>query len=381
MENGIDRSASRRAVLRLLGLGAGAALLEGWRLADALAAAPVAASPVDRAIEWARVNLPNSTPEIVRGAAKEGKLALTLQQLSDDAPQAMIRKFNEHYPFIAVTYTSQTSAQLISKFNAELSARRGISDYLQLPSNLKETAAFEKQGAFLRFTISQDSAYSAKTKHSGIWYAWLRQHGVTAYRRGALSDAEKKLIRSSAGLGDPRFKGRIGINNVNNSVAVTGTYVLLYESDPKLWQGLVANRPKVKPSSASLMDGLLSGEYDVALFCGFSTAANAAQEGAPVEFGVTAPAAVTYVPGAISALAPNPNAARQDWAMSREGQEIWSSMAGTFPARTGVTGKSWAENQPWYFEDRLTHKDIDWDAFTARQPEVADRFKKDLQSG
>jgi ABC-type Fe3+ transport system substrate-binding protein len=387
-KHGDDGKMSRRSALRLMGRGAGATLLAayGQNALDALAATPAPASgnAVDNAIAWARTNLPNSTPDIIRAAVKEGKLNLTLQQLgSDDAFKAMIRKFSEHYPFIDVSYTTQTSVQLTNKFNAELSARKGISDYLQLPSSLKVPGSYDKQGAILHFTISQDSAYPAKAKQSGVWYAWLRQYGATVYRRGALSDAEKKLVRTYEGLGDPRFKGRIGSNSTVNSTTVTAAYVLLNDSDAKIWRGLVANRPKVKPSSPALLDGLLAGEYDIALFMGFSTAASGVQSGAPVEFGVSSPAAVTYIPGVIPALAPNPNAAKlwQDWAMSREGQEIWSVQSSTISARTDITTKVGVQTQPWFFEDRASNKDIDSDGFVAKETEVIDRFKKDIQGG
>ena len=373
-----NRKISRRVILQLAGLGAGSSILAGSPRAYAQAA-----GDVDKAIAWAKVNLPNSTPEIINTAAKEGKLTLMLQPLAgDEAIAALVGKFMTRYPFIDTSYTTQTSTQIMSKFSAEVTAKKGINDYVQFPSNLKETNNYIEAGNILKFVVSQDATFPDTAKQSGIWYAWLRQHGVTAYRASALSAEEKKLVQTYKGLGDPRFKGRIGINNINNSVAVTGAYILMQGPDTSIWDKLVLNKPIVKPSSPSLIDGVLGGQYDIALMSGFSTAAIAAKGGAPLEFVISAPSPALYAPGAISALAPHPNAARlfQDWAMSKEGQEVWSAGSGSISARGDVVG-AWSQQQPWFFEDLKTHQPIDWSDFTSKESAVIARFKKDLQAG
>jgi iron(III) transport system substrate-binding protein len=371
---------SRRTVLRIAALGAGSSLFGGSVPHRAYAQA---AGDVAKAIAWAKTNLPASTPEIITAAAKEGKLTLTLQLHGDDAANtALVKKFNEHYPFVNVSYTLQTSTQVMQKFSAELNAKRVLSDYIHLPSDLQQSNKYIESGAIAQFVISQDAAFPDKAKRRGIWYPWFRQHGVTAYRVGAVSAEEKQLLRTFKGLGDPRFKGRLGITAVNNSISVTGSYVLQTDSDPSLWERLVANQPKVKPSSAALTDGLLAGEYDVAIMDGFSTVAQAAKAGAPVELVISNPSPVIYAPGAITAAAPNLNAAKlwQDWAMSKEGQDLWIGMVGTPSARSDIV-RPWVDQQPWFWEDEASHRPIDWDAFGKKTPEVVARFKKDIQGG
>ena len=268
----------------------------------------------------------------------------------------------------------------MKKFSAELIAKKGISDYVMLPSSLKETSVYIAAGALAEFVISEDIAFPQYAKQKGIWYSWLRQHSVTMYRVGALSDAEKQLVRTYRGLTDPRFNGRLGINNVTTSVTSAGCYALL-KTDPSAWSGLAANKPVVKPSSPTLVDGLLAGEYDIALMSGFPTAASAAKIGAPVEFLITSPSPVLYAPGGISILAPNPNAARlwQDWAMSKEGMDLWTTLSGSIPSRTGIVN-SWSQQQPWFFDDPTARVEIDWAEFTDKQQEIVNRFKADLQS-
>jgi iron(III) transport system substrate-binding protein len=341
-------------------------------LSAVAAATPAFAQPqgtVDKAIQQA--------------GAKEGQLTLLLlTTATDETIGGMIKKFKTRYPFVSVSYTLQSTQQTMNRFTAEQNAKRGITDWLMLPSNLTETDNYIARGAVAPYKISQDEAYSDVAKRSGLWYALGVERAVTVYRKGALSPEEIKLLRTFKGLGDPRFKGRLGINGITNSVSVTAAYVLQNAADKSLCQGLVANKPRVKTASPALLTGLLSGEYDISVFGSWAAASTPAQAGAPIEFGNTALSPSIYVPCGISALAPHPNAARlwQDWILSQEGQNEWVRLVGVFSARTDVI-QPWAHKQPWFFESPGTHKPLDWTDFSNKQALVVARFKKDLQAG
>ena len=373
---------SRRLALRATALGIGTSML-----AATLSCSPKksAAKSVDDAMTWAAANLPNSTADIVQAAAREGHLTLTMlnQGGNLDVLKGLISGFNKRYPFVQVEFTAQSTLQLLNKFNAEVAAKKGTTDYLNFPSNLKTTIALERSGAILPFVISQDAGFPAHAKHNGFWYAWRCDYPATAYRKGALSEDELKLVRHYAGLADKRFKNRLGIVTVENSATSSACYTLMTRADPSVWQGLVDNRPRVKPSSAALLDGLLAGEYDVALLGGMMPNIEAARQGAPVEFGVSDPYPALYLPAGISRLAPHPNAAKlwQDWVMSVEGQRVWIEVSGAPSAREDVGEKAWIENQPWFFKDASKQTELDWDGFTQRLPEVVSRFQKDMKSG
>jgi iron(III) transport system substrate-binding protein len=340
---------------------------------------------VAEAIAWAKANLPNSTPDIIKAAATEGHLTLTMlnQGGNTEVLKTLIAHFNARYPFIAVEYTAQSALQLTNKFNAELSARRRVTDYTNFPANLRTTAHLEQQGAILPFVISQDAAFPTPAKRKGLWYAWRTEYPATTWRNGTLSKDELTLVRTFAGLGDPRFRNRIGIGNIENTSTVAGVYVLLNKEDPKIWQGLAANKPHVKASGPALIDGLMAGEYDVAVLGGMFGSLQAARSGAPIEFGLSAPFPAVYTPGGISILAPHPNAAKlwQDWVMSAEGQRLWVQTTGSKSVRDDINEKAWAEQQPWFFRDKSRQRDIDWDDLAIKQPELIARFKKDMQGG
>ena len=362
------RALSRRKALGWAGMGAGLVLAPG--LIDRAGAAP---GDVDAAIAYAKANLPNSPPNIIRAAAGEGRLTLTLQQFGDDAYRAMIGKFRERYPFIDVAFTAQSAIPLTGKFSAEIASRRGIGDCFLL-STPHDGDVNAKRGALTRFKISEDAAFPAAAKSSGFWYGWQQEFATTVFRQGALNGEEMRLIRSYQGLTHPRFKGRLGFSNVTNGTAGAQCYYLHNHADPKIWNGLAANNPIVKSSSPPLLDGLLSGEYDVALFMGESTAANAAKSGAPVGFVFTGPAVAGHVASVISAVAPHPNAGRlwQDWALSREGQELWPRVSGAYSARADVKARPWYAGQPWFFKGAAV--DIDWADFTTRKGTVITAF-------
>lgn len=371
-------SISRRSILRMAG---GATFLAAMPFVSKV----LAAGAVEAAIEWARTNLPNSTPDIVNAAAKEAKLSLTLYNLGggDEAIRGIVEGFNRRYPFIAVDYTRQDTLQLLNKFNAEINTKRGISDYLNLPSNLLTSKALMDQGAIAKFVVSQDGSFPKNGKSSGFWYAWRSEKPTTLYRTDALNIEEKKLIRTYQGLADPRFKGRLGATSANNSVCVAAAYTLMYGSDPRLWTGLAKNGLLVKPSSQALVSSVLAGEVDIGVLCGSSSPAVAARSGAPLAFGYSSPSPTLYTPGAVSALAPHPNAAKlwQDWFTSVEGQDIWVRLSGLPPVRDKVHETGWAEKQPWFFADNRDLGEFDWDAFSKKQGEVLERFKKDVQNG
>ena len=260
---------SRRSAIRTVAIGGGAFVLPALpHLSRA-----EAAGAVDQAVAWAKANLPNSTADIVNGAAKEGKLNLTLHNLGGGEAEvrALIDGFRRRYPFIAVEFNRQDTLQLVNKVSAELNSRHGISDYFNLPSNVLTSSAYIRQGGIAKFVVSQDAAYPAGNKNPGFWYAWRGETATTVYRTDALNDAEKKLVRSYQGLSDPRFKGRLGTTAVNNSVASTTAYLLMYGPNPKLWTDLARNKPLVKPSSQALVSSVLSGEVDVGVICGSSS--------------------------------------------------------------------------------------------------------------
>lgn len=340
-------------------------------------------SDIDAAIAWAKENLPNSTPEIIKAAAGEGQLVLTLQGWGDDVTTtALIKKFNERYPFLNVTYTMQNGAQIVKKFGAEQSSGKGVTDYLQLPSDRAALDKMIADGAFAQFVVSQDAAYPDDAKQAGYWYPWLRQSNVTVYRPDALTAEEKELVRTYAGLGDPRFKGRLGIISGATSNGKTGSYLLQFGSDPSVWERLVANKPVVKPSAAPMLDALMAGEYDVALMSGLPTAVTAKKAGAPIEFLITTPSPVLFGPGAISSIAPHPNAAKlfADWAMSKEGSSIWTALVDVPPARSDVPDPPFMR-EPWFYDDRQANKPLDWKAYAVEAQKVLDRFQADMQGG
>src|SRR5258706_4280984 len=178
---------SRRSALRMTTLGAGASILT-----TGISCSPQGSGTrsVDEALNWAAANLPSSTADIIKGAAKEGYLTLTMLNQGGNAGilEDLISAFNKRYPFIKVAYTAQSTLQLVNKFNAELAAGKALTDYLNFPPNLKTTNTLARQGAILPFVISQDAAFPAQAKHNGFWYAWRCDYPATAYRKDALSE-------------------------------------------------------------------------------------------------------------------------------------------------------------------------------------------------
>lgn len=356
---------------------AGAALLAGC---SSSAQKPVGgggsadSADVDAAIDWASTNLPNLTPDIIRKAAEEGEVTLTLQLFGDEAWRQFHDAFTKRFPFIRVNSTTQSVVQLMQKFTAELNAKRGIGDIfiLESPAVMPE---FIEDGSIAEFEISEDSGFADENKEVGRWYAFHRQFGVSVYRKDGLPAEEVELLRTWEGLGDPRFRGRLGITDVTSGIASTQSYALQHQADPGLWEGLAANRPTVKPAVAAALDGLLAGEYDATVMASIATTNRTAQAGAPLEFVESSPGASNNPPQVISAIAPHPNAARvyQDWSLSKEAQQAWPGLSGVPSARTDITSETWYSSESWY-HDAEESIQVDWPDFVTEHQSVVDTY-------
>lgn len=329
---------------------------------------------VDDAIKWASTNLPSLTPEIIRAAADEGEVSLTLQLFGDEAWSKFHELFAKRFPFITISSTTQSVVQLMQKFSAELNAGRGVGDIFILESPAVMPGLIEK-GSIAEFTISDDKAFADNDKKSGSWYAFHRQFGVSAYRKDDLPKDEIELLRTWEGLGDSRFRDRIGITDVTSGIVSTQSFALQYVADPSLWEGLAANRPTVKPAVAALIDGLLSGEYDVMIMGSVASTNRTVQEGAPLEFVETSASASNNPPQVISAIAPHPNAAKvyQDWSLSKEAQSAWPGLSGVPSVRDDITTQTWYEKESWY-APAAEAIPVDWAEFDAKHQAVVDTF-------
>lgn len=330
---------------------------------------------VDEAIDWAKTNLPGLTPDIIKAAADEGEVTLTLQLFGDDAWRQFHAAFNKRFPFIKVNSTSQSVVQLMQKFSAELNAKRGVGDIfiLQSPAVIPE---FIENGSIAEFKISDDAGFDDGDKKSGYWYAFHRQFGVSVYRKGDLPEDEIELLRTWEGLGDSRFRGRLGVTDVTSGIASTQSYALQSQY-PDLWQKLADNKPTVKPAVAAALDGLLAGEFDVTTMASIATTNRTAKQGAPLEFVETSPSASNNPPQVISAIAPHPNAAKlyQDWSLSKEAQQAWPGLSGVPSARTDIESDTWYSKESWYHEaDEAA--DVDWADFVTKHQAVVDTYNR-----
>lgn len=341
---------------------------------------PMNDSP-EGAASWCSLNLPNSTPEIIQGAADEGRLALALQMLGDDqTTQAMIQRFTNLFPFVKVSWTSAYAIELNPMLLNDFDSGHGIHDHFQISSDLDVARQLRNMGALQRFVVSQDEAYPDSAKSSGYWYARTRTPVVTVYRKDALSTRERALLRSYRGIGDPCFRNRLGILDVSAAMAAITTDLIMHESEPETWDCIAANRPMVRSAGGPLLAGLIAGEYDVAVFGPLGTALQAVRTGAPVEFVCTSPSPRLYgALGVISSVAPNPNAARlwADWSTSRDAADLFASLTGHQSPRYDAP-LSWFEQQPWYFEDPARTVTLDWSAFALRKPDVLKHFRRGI---
>ena len=110
-----------------------------------------------------------------------------------------------------------------------------------------------------------DRVDAAFRSPDGLWVGVSGRARVAAYNTEALTEAD--LPDSILGFTDPAWKGRLGWAPSNASLQsfVTALRFLNGEEAAKAWlEGIKANEPKVYEGNSQALEGVASGEIDVA---------------------------------------------------------------------------------------------------------------------
>jgi iron(III) transport system substrate-binding protein len=274
--------------------------------------------------------------KLIEGAKKEGKLVFyTVSQ--DQATTEILARFHAKYPFVDVgEFFRSTSGKVAARLKTELEAKNPVADVFS-NSNIGTFLELKKASALAQFYTPEMDAYDAKFKDAGYWTIWSVHTIVIGYNRDVLK--KEDLPTSWAAFFDPKFKGKIGFEDLTSASQHMQWYMLREVMGKDFWKKVAENRPRVFSGTVPMVEAVLRNDVELAGQAYGYYAVNFAKEGAPFEAiypkeGVP----LSSLPVSVLASAPHPNAARLfvDWLLSPEGQKAMVDTIGDYSVRPGT---------------------------------------------
>ena len=289
----------------------------------ALAAAqPVHAQikPNATAADVALYSAPDRLQKLVEGAKKEGELDLYTSAQADDIG-AVAAAYEKKYG-IRVSMWRSSSEKVLQRAVTEARAGRHTMDVAETNGPEMESMHREK---ILQRVVSPhlaDLIPPARFPH-GEWVATRMNVFVQAYNTREVKKAE--LPRTWEDLSDPRWKGRLGIEQ-EDADWLAGMMGELGEAKAtKLFREIVAkNGMSVRKGHTLLTNLVVSGEVPLALTVYNYKAEQLKRKGAPIDWFALGTAIARPNGVGVARAAPHPHAAVlfYDFEISEEGQRI-----------------------------------------------------------
>jgi len=271
-----------------------------------------------------------SLDTLYAAAKQEGQMVL-YGTLNTQFAQPLIDKFSQRYPGIKVNYNRQQAEKLSAIMQQEAGAGKMTWDVLDGPEDMFVTWA--NNNYVQPYVSPSASSFPNELKDpAGMWVS----DRVNPQSLVVNTDLVKpdELPTTWTDMVDPRWKGRIAIDDTN---------VLLFVAMKDHWgaqkatdylRGIAANQPRLEASNATIAQLLGAGEFGVA--AGIYTDAPHAmqQQGAPVKIIGADPVFVQLQLIGMGAKGANPNAAKLyiSWLLGDDGQVALGEV-GVVPAR------------------------------------------------
>jgi len=263
---------------------------------------------------------------ILEGAKREGRVAFYSGMIENQALRPMADAFKRKYPFIAVDYWRGDSRALVQKALTERRAARVTGDILESTGGAE---ALIRAGAVAPFYTPSAAAYpKTYVDPKGMWAASRLDYFGMAYNTRQVTAAEAPKTYDE--LLKPKWKGAIAWradSEVGAMLFIAGVMREMGKEKGEAYLKKLAGQRIVNyaGSARALVDRVGEGEYKLALEIYAHHPLISKAKGAPLDVQM-----LDTVPSAISTIqlakdAPHPNAAMLfiDFALSKEGQEVF----------------------------------------------------------
>lgn len=270
--------------------------------------------------------------KLLEGAKKEGELELYTNP-TGDITDAIVAAFEKKYPDIKIKVTQGDSSDLARRISEESSGGRHTVDIIETTTGA--LGALGDAGLLSKFTSPEEGAYAADA---------VRDHYVGVRESYLGLGYNTKLVaatdvpRTVEDLLNPRWKGKIVLPT--SATGVRWIAALELTKGKEFVQQM--SKQDIRGQNVSgraLADLIVSGEVALSPTIYNSHVSVSQAKGAPIAWQPVEPVIAVPTALALAVNAPHPNAAMLyvDFALSKEGQEIYRSK-GYDSARTDMAG-------------------------------------------
>lgn len=273
-----------------------------------------------------------SFAEIEAAARTEGQLVI-YASTHDSEMQETIALFEAAYPEIRVQSIRLPSGQLFSRFIGEQEAGVVQADFLASGSS-----ALYQQRPELFFELTGENIPNLQTKplieavnpHYTVFQ--IDPHLVTYNTDLVTLEELETHLATWEGLADPRWRGKIALNDPRNSPNQVSFLIMLRDTYGAEWfEGFNANQFELVGTASAGSQQVAAGAYEILLPTIPTQSAAVRAEGGPV--GTYLPGGAVHAPAqgmAVPLDAPHPNAGLVflNWKLGQEGQALTCRFGG-----------------------------------------------------
>jgi ABC-type Fe3+ transport system substrate-binding protein len=316
----------------------------------------------------------------VAAAKSEGSLVIyTVAAEETIAP--WVAPFEEEYGIDVELYRAPQEV-LWERFSQETQVEQHAADILINNDNSLLAEADEK-GWLAEFTPETDGDFSGDAVRSGKWYPLYQTAEPVAWNTNNVTEDEAEGLEEDPlnELRDERWAGRVAVVAPQATQRVLASYYRWADEqeDDLGWEfveDIAAHKPVIFESAQPLVQRLEAGEFDVVLGSASSIVGRSVNNGAPIQFSFPEVSTAATFAQAVSANAPNPNAARlfQEWATTPEALSALSEAAEGIPPHDGVQDNRAVVKLPWY--EAPAELDADWESDEDLQKAAPDLLAK-----
>ncbi len=254
----------------------------------------------------------------LEGAKKEGKVVV---YTNNSGIAALIKRFEEKYPFVKVEYLRTGAPKLLNKIltesraganNADIIETEGLTSYLMM-----------KKGLYAKYVSPESKVFPAGAKDpEGYWTGAHSNYKVVAYNTRMIPPNE--IPQTWEDIVQPKWKGQILLASNNYEWFGNLLKIMGEEKGLAVMRKVAAQDLMLREGNTLILQLLSAGEGSLALAANVDSVEETKAKGAKIDWVGVPPVVSRLHPIALARNAPHPNAAKLyiDFVLSKEGQEI-----------------------------------------------------------
>ncbi|MFC1816579.1 ABC transporter substrate-binding protein [Thermodesulfobacteriota bacterium] len=264
---------------------------------------------------------------LIEGAKDEGKLVL-YTSLNVTTATPMLDAFRAKYPFIKTELFKTKSIKILSKYLAEVNAKKYMADTFALTSIVLDV--LKKKGLLMKYITPESKIFpEGLTDSEGFWNALFLQLRVVTYNTKLVR--KEDVPRSYEDMLDPKWKGKMGMDYREYVWFAAQLKLMGKEKGIAFMRKLAKQDLSFRGSKSLLIQLCAAGEMSLVVTAFLHRVETYKKEGAPVDWISISPIVTGLSLAGIAKHSPHPNSAKLfiDYILSAEGQKAMANLGQT----------------------------------------------------